>query len=284
MGLRHLAAIALASAITLPAQAQEFVSLQPSSDWALTRTDDYCVIARNFGEGAQATHLDLRSYRPEGLFYVLVSGGLAQPVPTAERIRFVMGTGEYHDPTFVSGTIAGRTTTMLKPAFSLGPLAREAEERMAADLPVQSYSEPAAEAGVREFRFLDGMQPQFALETGSLGHVMDALRQCARQLPDDWGVSFEEHMALSRIAKPDGPFRWLGSRSFQRRLAEGSWWSLRLIVDETGRVADCHLTGAASEQDAARACETARDKARFEPALDADGNPARDYWLLTIQP
>lgn len=258
--------------------------LEPSSDWALSMTDDYCVIARNFGEGAESVQLDLRAYDPGALFHVLLSGPLAQPAPTAERIRFVLGTSEYYDPTFVTGTIGGRTSTMLKPVFSLGPLADGAAERLEASQPVSTYSNPEVEAAVREFRFLDGMQQQFGLKTGSMGHVMDALRVCARQLADEWGVTFAEHMALSRVARQEGPFRWLGSRGFQRRLAEGSLWSLRLLVGEDGRAVDCRLSGAASAADAEQACDMAKDRARFEPALDAEGNPARDYWVITVQP
>jgi len=284
MRLQSLTAILSLAALSVPATAQDFVMVQPSSDWALSMADGYCVIARNFGEGDQTVQLDLRSYEPEGRFYVLVSGDLASPSPTADRIRFVMGAAESFDVTFVAGMIAERKTIMLKPLFSLGPLPPETRERMEARQPVSAYADPEFEANIRELRFLDGLDQEFGLATGTLGPVMQALRQCTQLLTDDWGITFEQHMQLSRVALPSAQFRWIGSRRFQRQLAEGAFWTMRFIVDEEGRVAQCNITGAKSEEAAAEACEIAQSRARFEPALDAEGNPARDYWLLTSQP
>ena len=59
---------------------------------------------------------------------------------------------------------------------------------------------------------------------------------------------------------------------------------LRLIIDGSGRVTHCHVTDfltAKVLRDAA--CEVMTENARFEPARDAEGNPATDFYFQQVR-
>jgi protein TonB len=59
---------------------------------------------------------------------------------------------------------------------------------------------------------------------------------------------------------------------------------VRLIIDGNGRVAHCHVTNfltAKALRDAA--CDAMIENARFDPAKDADGNPATDFAFQQVR-
>jgi hypothetical protein len=159
-------------------------------------------------------------------------------------------------------------------------LAKDAERRMKNHLPVLSYAEPEVEARIDSIGFHDGLAQEFVLEAGSLREPMDALRQCGRELTSGWEVTAEERQSLSRIAVPRGDLPWIRSRGFQQYLPERTMWRLLLIVGEEGRATDCQLMADIPVHAAQAACAVARENARFEPALDAEGKPER---LLSLR-
>lgn len=277
--------LALTAAMTaVSAIAADTLRLSPASEWTVRRENDSCLLTRQFGQGDQALQLDLRSYEPEGRFYVSAQGKLARPAAKARRIRIGFADVEHLAVPFRWGTLLGTPTFLLQPVFFLGPLAKDAERRMKDRMPVSSYAEPAIEAQIDTIAFEDGLAQEFVLETGSLFEPMEALRECSHRLADDWGVTFEQRQALSRVAVPADEMPWLSSTAFRRSLPRQTVWRLLLIVGEDGRVADCRLSAAVSPERAEAACAIARQKARFKSALDAEGQPTRDYWLLTMQP
>ena len=67
---------------------------------------------------------------------------------------------------------------------------------------------------------------------------------------------------------------WLGRQAHVR---------VRLDVDATGMPIGCHIQNAFNnEHFEEEACETLLKKARFEPALDAAGEPIASYWGKVI--
>jgi hypothetical protein len=266
------------------AQAQDLPRLAPTSDWEIGTQGDSCLLLRRFGEGDQAVQLHLRTYEPEGRFFVQVFGALAQPSSTAERIRIGFSDVERMSVPYLSATVEGQPALLLRAVFSLGPLAKDAERRMKNHLPVLSYAEPDVEARIDSIGFHDGLAQEFVLETGSLREPMEALRQCGRELTSGWEVTAEERQSLSRIAVPKGDWPWIRSAAFQQYIRQLLLGRLLLIVGEEGRATDCHLMADIPPADADAACAVALGNARFEPALDAGGQPAKDYFLLTFQP
>lgn len=284
MRLFGLPLVLAVAANATPAHANDTLRLAPSSDWTIEKAADSCILSRRFGEGERTVQLYLRSYEPEGRFYVLVRGELARHASHAKKVRIGFADVEHLSVPYLSGTSEGEPGLLLQPVFSLGPLSKEAERRMKNRLAVSSYSDPAIEGKIDTIAFEDGLMQEFVLETGGLHEPMEALRQCSRELTKDWGVTLEERMSFSRVAAPQSNVRWIGTTDFQQHLSKRSLWTLLLIVGENGEVANCRISGAVSPQSAEAACSIARDRARFSPALDADGKPTKDYWLLTYQP
>jgi hypothetical protein len=103
-----------------------------------------------------------------------------------------------------------------------------------------------------------------------------------------WGHDASQHAALSRRAVPVGsPGNWLVSTDYPLAQAVRGLSSLvdfRLDVDEKGLVTGCHVQEKTLDSAAFGkvACQMISKRARFAPALDAQGKPARDYYMNSV--
>lgn len=98
-------------------------------------------------------------------------------------------------------------------------------------------------------------------------------RQDVRQVA---AVPFEA--GTSRPARPIGnPGNWLGTADYPASALRGEKEGLvrfTLAIDPFGEVAECRITESSGvRQFDDRACAALRTRARFHPALDADGQP-----------
>ena len=60
--------------------------------------------------------------------------------------------------------------------------------------------------------------------------------------------------------------------------------TLRLVVDEEGNASQCQILDEGYDSEFGKAaCEGVSQVARFEPALDADLNPTRDFYVATVR-
>ncbi|WAT17297.1 energy transducer TonB [Aurantiacibacter sp. MUD11] len=91
----------------------------------------------------------------------------------------------------------------------------------------------------------------------------------------------------ARPARPDGQARWqrriienYPSRALRREI-EGTV-GVSVTVNAEGRVAGCRVTRSADPILDEAACDDMTRYARFEPALDAAGNPTTGSWSTNI--
>jgi TonB family protein len=58
----------------------------------------------------------------------------------------------------------------------------------------------------------------------------------------------------------------------------------RLSVDARGKVSDCHIQRSTRPEGFDEAvCEVLMHRARFKPALDAEGKPMASYYINTVR-
>ena len=92
---------------------------------------------------------------------------------------------------------------------------------------------------------------------------------------------------MSRGVTPDGQARWTRriienypSRALRREI-EGTV-GVAVTVNAEGRVASCRVTRSADPVLDQAACDDITRYARFNPALDRNGNPTSGSWATNI--
>ncbi|HEY0446327.1 MAG TPA: energy transducer TonB [Allosphingosinicella sp.] len=118
-----------------------------------------------------------------------------------------------------------------------------------------------------------------------IGAVLDGLEKCNADLRRHWNVG--DAAALARTAEPEQPlFHYFTTGDYPMdAFEEGASGVSRvmMMVDETGALADClveETSGVASLD--AMACFVLQKRAKFRPAIDAAGKPARSVLTQSV--
>lgn len=273
----------------------EPLRLAPSSPWHVNYAEDSCRLARRFGEGDGAVLLALDRYHPGDAFRLLLAGAPLEGARSTReaRLRFGPAEGE-QELDYFKGELGGQPALIFRTRMRIAPFG-EAEEALRKRLERARQPhrfdpaklDPARAEAVRYFSIDASGLPPIVLETGSLGEPFLALQRCNEELLTHWGIDVEKHRSLSREVAPAGnPARWLSTADYPggpMRRGEQAIVNFRLIVDREGRVEECHIQQATQGDAFERAvCEAVVKRARFEPALDAEGNPIRSYYVNSV--
>ena len=289
--LAGIISLALAS----QAQAKDMV-LQPTSPWKVNYADENCDLARTFGTGADAVALHIIRFVPGDDFQMVLIGEAIEAWTSAHDLRLQFGPSEpvieaYLDrATTVDGqklallTIdsIGGDKSIVKAKKSLGN--KDQNPRKPIDVVNPYRVTKEREQAVSRISILGGLLTRITLETGSLGEPMEALRKCNAELLGKWGIDVEKHRRLSQTAQPIGnPHEWLTWTDYPPHMQDWGkrgFFRFRFTVEPSGVVSNCTLMQSIMpRQDAQAICEKLKSRARFEPALDADGNPIRSFWV-----
>lgn len=144
---------------------------------------------------------------------------------------------------------------------------------------------PQQEAQVTGLTVQFKAAPPFRLEFGKFAAPLMMLRQCADGLVTAWGYDAEVQKKLQRRVTPrSSPARWLTSDDYPMgplRMGESGFVQVRLDVDPSGTIADCHLVNGTKEKEFAEVvCRAIAKRASLDPALDEHGQPVPSYLLL----
>jgi hypothetical protein len=138
---------------------------------------------------------------------------------------------------------------------------------------------------------LDG-QPQMSFQLAQMKELSKAVDVCLQDLQEVWNVGVTRAARLRQDAKTHRSLKSLFSSDDYPDIAlleeQGGQLSFVLLIDEKGSVADCTVdqtSGYASLD--AQSCSIIKTRAKFSPAIDADGKPAktsatgRVRWLIS---
>ncbi len=254
------------------------VSLAPSSNWHVDYADDSCRLARQFGDGDRRILLIMDRFEPGDAFRLSLYGPILRRANTGYDARLRFGPDEAEQRSAFRDGTAGDV-----PAIFFNRWIRIASPSGEESSPIDSAREAATNSlhvHVRGF-------PPFVLETGSMGPPLSALRQCTDELLDHWEIDVEKHRSLSRRATPTRPpASWFSSNDYPGGAVvrgEGAIVHFRLIVDARGEVRDCRIQRSTQgEAFKTAVCDAIRRRARFQPALDAEGNPIQSYYVNIV--
>jgi TonB family protein len=269
--------------------------LQPSSDWNLDYAADKCRLARAFGTGENQTIFFIERYNPGDGFFALVAGApLAKFDAARAQLRFGPDGFQTKNPP-MDGRLDDKPALMT--GMTLYPLiaSEEAPPPVGGDAPGAQTGDRFAQAIPAEFEgkitwfeaSARGQRP-LRLALGSMGKPMAALRTCTEELVEHWGIDVTAHRTLTRAVIPKGnPGRWMTADDYPTELIEKGAQGVvqfRLIVGADGKPTQCAIqesTRPKGFDDAV--CAAMMRRARFDPALDKDGNPITSYWRTSVR-
>lgn len=258
--------------------------LTPSSEWHLDYAEEKCRLARTFGEGENRHILYIDQAAPSERFDLTAAGPAFKNFPASGAIDLQFGEA-----------INQRNYRAKKGNFkSFGPaliysritMSAEAEGNVDAnDIPFQLLD--AEGAKTIDFIAFGRGKRKVTFATGELFPVLSAINTCTLDLIRSWGVDPDKHRTMTRSATWKNP-TVVASRvqasypAAALSRGERAIFNLRIIIDEAGAVIECKLSNATKASHLESPACKAFSKAKFEPALDADGQPMRSYYTTAI--
>ena len=263
--------------------------LKPSSAWHVDYAEDRCRLARQFGEGDELVFAMFDRYGPGEYFRLMLAG---KPVKTSlEKADATVQFGPTEKEQrlyFLNGNLEKRPALIFVGDARVAPLT-DADLR-AVEKPGKDHTwvepEPISEARYKAIRYLTVGKPlrrAVTLETGSMRAAFGAMDKCIDNLLSSWGIDTDKHKTLSRNVTPkQSPGRWVVSSDYPSdMLAAGqpAIVEFRLSVSMEGIPTSCHIQSTTRPKEFDDAvCQSVMRRARFDPALDAEGKPLASYY------
>ncbi len=281
MGLRLCALVgfALAALSSAPAYAER-VEMEPASPWSLNYAENSCELTRQFSADGKGALLLLRRYAPTPLLDLAVySADFPFAGKGAKTTWEPDETPVDHALPVFGETADGRSGVMLTTVFGTESSSGKTEET-------------TDDSGVGE-REVTGLlleqvyDDDLFFKTGSLQGAMEAMRACTDDLLTQLGIDVEAHRTLTRKATPKDTR--LVAQKIQESIpswpfgaASMAFLPVRLTVAADGEVTSCTILNNLNDEFfEKKTCDGINRYARFDPALDAQGNAIDSYYILT---
>ena len=242
---------------------------QPSGRWVVEFNDAQCLASRNYGTPGNP------------LLLVLKAPAAGNVIQLAVIRPASLGTAAQ-----LESEVAIDQQAPLRAAAFAYTSAPQKQRAYLINLPADRFGAAKA-AKVLSIRAKDELDEQFAIT--AMGPLLQVMNECVVDLRKAWNVA--------DAGAPGAGLRQHATGSIDSMLQQVDYPAVDqplsgtatfvLLVDETGRVADCTVietSGVASLD--AQTCGTVKSQARFSPAIGLDGKPAKDglvqrvSWIL----
>jgi TonB family protein len=265
---RGLPALFAAASLVLPGTAVAApVPLKPTSPWKVDFGDAHCIAMREYGTPAAPLLFALKpSLIGEVMQVSIIRPGEKKP------------TGQYDGSLTIDGA---------KPigVSVLGHWAKTSKSRVSSiNLPLAAFQPMRAARAVR-IQSSGEVEQSFAL--ANLEAVARTLDECVADLRKVWNIEnatglIKQHARQQKT--PASLFRMSDYPAVALRGDDSGMVALVILIDEAGKVVSCQVTatsGAASLD--AQSCAVMGARARFDPALGADGKPVKSGTVTRIR-
>jgi TonB family protein len=281
-----LALAALSLLVAVPIHAEPLV-LKPSSAWNVDFGEDSCRLVRVFGTGDDKHFISFQQYWPDTATGLTIAGPAFKKFRSRGRtmVRF-MDTQEPLATTPFTGSTEDYGTGVIFSSIELDK-----------GQPAGNQFDDPALTGLAQVDLTLAKQVQFVelrqggrevrLDTGPLDAAFEIMNQCTRDLVRDWGLDPEKHLTAKN--RP----RWINQKQIADRimanypsdaLAQGEQgiMRMRVIVGADGAVESCTMLKATKTETLESPACKAMQRATFEPARDAMGQPFRSFYVSSI--
>ena len=254
---------------------------QPTGKWIVHFDAAQCVATRNYGSEDKPVHLVLKAPPIGDVLQIGVvwKGGPRDAIQT--RGEVVFDNGEPITTSLIefgNKKLGQRALLVNLPTRDLAPM------RQASSIRIRARSSNNVRLGSRLSLGSSTVDETFALsQMSSLLKMMDT---CTADLRKVWNV-YDEKVPGPLKEPPLGNLVGLfdaedypGIALFNDQMGAVS---MVLLIDETGKVADCTVTqtsGVAALD--VQSCAVIKERAKFKPAVGQDGKPAKSSWLQRI--
>lgn len=274
------------------AKDKEPLVLSPSSKWNIDYAEDSCTLGRTFGEGENKSLLTFRRFSPSDSPRMVISG---LPFKTRRnKVTYQFGIDKIErDRVIFNGTRGDAPALIFNGQIDIVPLTeQQLLERKKAyendDFFLVEKIKPAPITDDITTLLISGLsRTPVLLQTGAFIKPMAALDKCIDDLVTTWGVDAEKHKSLMQPVLPTvSPQRWLNSSDYPTSLLNKGNQGIvnfRLIVTPDGEVESCHIqlsTRPVGFDEAV--CQKISKRAKFKPALDAEGRPLKSFYTNTV--
>lgn len=284
------------AAFEASAESFEGTLLKASSGWALDYSEDSCRVGRFFGEGEERTLLQMTQFEPDHTFMLAVAGGgLGKRIdPANSRIQF----GPVHPARQEAVPIAGDigdfkpglifASSAVRDTETIEPSRKDSDQATIATFKPSDPITLEDEGKVEWVQIAVAGEPRLRLATGPMGELFTALNTCSEDLLLHWGLDVDRHKTMSRKPVPlRSPGKWITARDYPDSAMSKGEQALvyfRLMIGADGAPESCHIQQSGYSQAFDKAvCGNLMKNARFEPALDADGNPMKSYFRTSVR-
>jgi TonB family protein len=237
-------------------------TLQPLKQWVVDYGDTQCTALREFGDAANPIVFGIVPSPDGGTYELLVKRPRSGPDFAEEMPGTVdFGKGPIKAWLLYFGTKKGRSSLY--------------QYRISAEEMVQARSAPAVTLhadGGEDFSFRLAVMPA----------LLDGLKKCTADLQQYWNMYGQTSGKMATPSK--GDIRRIFSADDYpsdalRRDQEGLAQYM-LLIDEKGSVAACHVMKPSGVPILdAMGCQVIRQRAKFAPAVDANGKPMRSTYV-----
>lgn len=178
----------------------------------------------------------------------------------------------------VDGTVVSDEARVTRQRASTGRVLRFSEAGTSLMSRLAGASTLSIEAGGRSF---------LTLSLPGSAAAVEALDVCNDDLLQSWGIDVAARRALQRPPRRSSDFRSATSSDYPVsavRANEQGEVVIRVDIDERGFPTSCHVlasSGSAALDE--RSCQVTVRRSRFEPALDATGQPVAAPWIYSIR-
>ncbi|KPL66961.1 hypothetical protein SZ64_01950 [Erythrobacter sp. SG61-1L] len=291
---RLVASFALAASFALPqmAGAKEPIVLEPDRPWTLDYAEERCSLIRHFGNEKKGLQLQIDSYGSRAKFRFLVTGNY---VPSSNKpaglisVKFTPDDGFRKNQDALLGKARKWNAVSFGAAFlpvedagldDEGLSQKEIFQRAAEAESIRQEFEQATDSMTLHFERLQDVH----LKMGKMTKPLAALRECIDNLYVSWGLDPAKLHTQSRAPIPDmkSVLQILSSYPVSMRYSGTSAFiSVRIMVDEHGNATSCVVQNNNADKPFRDAvCNSLAS--RFEPALDADGNPIASFYQTNV--
>ena len=269
-------------ASSVQAQDKPEFTLEPSGDWKLVRYGDRCSLVRSFGEGESATALRIEQGTAKPYYTVSIAGRpVRHPYGSVMSIQF--GPDELpSERGYVINETRNGDPAIVMYGVLLAPVTAEQAEKGTAGM-----IGPEREAAIDRLVLSRAVIDPFALSLGTMTEPLQRLSTCALAVADKLYSASRSSGGKSRPAEPqNNPGGWIRSADYPRDLVrkgmEGTV-AFRLTVDKQGVATNCHIEATNRPQmfdDTV--CLALLRRAKFHPAMDAEGKPQASYYVNRV--
>jgi hypothetical protein len=290
----HLSLAAAAAIIVSPksVQANEPRVFVGASAWAMNYAEDSCQLTRDFAYGDEVITLSLERLQPGDTVELSLASDELRRAPRefTTKFQFAPGAVQFESRQFQGKLEDGRDYFGLGPVrlgIAAAPFGDAGQVQQAATSVYRPTDELEAAQKLEALTFTEGFTKDFRLDLGPMAPPIKAMQACMEELLIHWGVDVARHRTLTRPAVPaEDPQTWVTPADFpvdQRQRRRGGFNTVRLLLDAAGKPTHCEVQRAGADSFNSAACRILMEKGRFEPALDASGQPMPSYYVANFQ-